>query len=427
MNWMWQRLEFDEPAIAPAAMRHSASARPLSRTTKSQASSLHIELRSLISCRAITPQWQELAGRAVEANIFAEADIMVAAAHHLPARHAPAALVVFANNKPGAKLLALVPLETARMPLLPDAMRGYVTPYHPVGVPLIDKTHAVAVLRAIFNWMAEQGHQPGTNNRSLGASGMLWKHVPLDGAFAHAVAQAASSDLRQVDILEKTRRPILTPPAKTSGRMPASLPSKLRSDLERRRRRLADHGEIRFVETSSGSALRDAVETYMILEASSWKGRRGTALVQNARTSCFIRAASRMMSLHGHFNVLTLHSGDVPIAAAITLEANARSWAYKIAYDDAFAKMSPGLILAAEFCRRQQAKPAGHITDSCMDEPNPILAQLWNDEANYGDLLVATTPGKTPGAIAMRMRERFRRYLRSSAKIIYRKAMGYTR
>lgn len=427
MGLTWQRLDIDSPARGSQARHVTAAPRFMSISANPAAFSL--ELRSLLSCRAIDAEWADLAARALEPNVFAGPEMMLAAAHHLPARHAPAALLVREGAGPSGRLLALLPLETARMPVLPGAVHGYDTPYHPVGVPLVDKTSAVPVLRAVFDGLAGlDGSSSGVSSpgvSSPGVSGMLWKHVPLEGAFACAVMQAARQGNRQVDILGRIERPVIR--ASASEPVPARQPSRLRHDIERRRRRLAETGDIRFEEASSGQALRNAIESFMILEASSWKGIRGTALVQSARTSCFIRNASRMLARNGQCSVLTLFCGVAPVAAAITLETGGRSWAYKIAHDGAFARMSPGMILATEFCRRQQAKAVGHVTDSCMDEPNPSVARLWSEHAPYGDLLVSTTPGKTPGAVAMRLRERWRRNLRGAAKVMYRKAMGYAR
>jgi hypothetical protein len=431
MNMIWSRLEADGPAWNRLAGDDAAQA----RTTQTKAAAYRFELRPLLSCNALLPAWHDLVGRAVEPNVFAGPEMLLAAAQHLPARQPPMVLLVYATHGTRGKLLALVPLETARSAILPDALRSYATPYHPVCVPLVDKAAAVPVLRAVLGWMAgkaQNGSWPDTGNAE--APGMIWKHVPLDGPFARAAMQAAQLDGHRVDILDRHDRAVLqsriSTPATTAQSQPAlpePRPAATTTELTRCRKRLAKHGALTFEMASSGQPLRDAIERFMVLEAASWKGERGSAMVQNTRTSCFLRTASRMMSQTGKCNVMTLFAGDTPVAATITLESATRSWGYKIAYDASFAKASPGLILLDEIRRGQAAKPFGHVFDSCLSQTGTAIAQFWPDRASYGDLMIATAPADSTRAVAMRMRENIRRRLRATAKTIYRRAKGYTR
>lgn len=392
------------------------------------ASAYSVELKPLLACRAILAEWRELAARAVEPNVFAGPEMMLAAALHLPAAHPPAALVLRERREPGRRLVGIVPLASGRMPVLPDAVRAYVTPYHPVGVPLIDRRHAVGALVAILDWFAGHAHNvPGLGPGAGGVAGMLWPHVPQRGPFALALQEAARLSDRAVTLFAERERHVLRPAARPEELLPHALPSKRRKEIERLSRRMAEIGPLRFEEAIGGRPLRDAVERFMVLEASSWKGERGTALVQNARTSGFIRAATRMLGPTGQCSVLTLFCDETPAAAALVLEMQGRAWYFKVAYDPAFARMSPGLILSAELSRRQQGRPGIEETDSCADGPSRLLGELWRENIPYADMLVAVVPGDTTGARAMCLRERTRRRLRQTAKTLYRRMKGYTR
>ena len=52
-------------------------------------------------------------------------------------------------------------------------------------------------------------------------------------------------------------------------------------ELRRQRNRLADHGGVHFDVARTPGEVAAAIETFLRLEASGWKAKRGTALVQD--------------------------------------------------------------------------------------------------------------------------------------------------
>ncbi len=315
------------------------------------------------------------------------------------------------------------------MPLLPDAVRAYGSTHHPVGVPLVDRENAVEALAAILDWLESHGHGlAGFKGQALGTSGLLLPRIPLDGAFALALQDAALRGHRTVSILGRTQRAVWQrQPAAAHGNGPgvpsAAKHAGAKNDLARRRA-LGELGPLRLDEAVSGQGLRDAIETFMLLEASNCKRTRKSAMVQNPRTACFLRAATRMLSQTGHCRVLTLLVGDRPVAAAIMLESGGQSWLYQTASDAQFCNMSPEVVLMGELRRRQMARKAGHVTSSCTDIPGAVIDGAWTGAVSYGDLLVASAPGNSPGSVAMRMREAMRRRLRKAGRKVYRTAFG---
>jgi CelD/BcsL family acetyltransferase involved in cellulose biosynthesis len=435
MSGLWHRLDLGGAAMFGMAMDGAEAARaaPWPQSFPASDDGFSVELRPLISCRAIMAEWHELAARAIEPNVFSSPDIMLAAAQHLPARQPPAALLVRSGRGTDGRLLALLPLETARMPLLPDAARAYSTLHHPVGVPLVDREQAVEALTAILNWLESHGHGlAGFKGQALGISGLLLPRIPLEGAFAQALQEAARAGNRTVSILGQSGRPLwqrqpLATEGSTTARMDPARAASVRHLMESRRRDLSGLGTLRIEESASGQTLRDAIENFMLLEASSHERTRRRAMVQNPRTVCFMRSATRMLGRAGHCRVLTLHAGELPVAAAIMLESGGRSWIYQTASDARLNQLSPELVLMGELRRRQLARKLGHVTDSCMDMPDPALDALWSGTAPFGDLLVASAPGNSPGSVAMRMREAMRRRLREAGRQAYRTAFGPTR
>jgi Acetyltransferase (GNAT) domain len=407
------------PAKArPAQDMEKASRRqPLGRAPKDIAppAPISVELRSLSSCRLLLGEWRELQSRCLEANAFAAPEIMMSAAQHLPAAQPPVALVLRNNQQ----LLGIIALESARLPILPGALHSYVTPYHPVGVPLIDRRHAATVINRTLQWCADQAEPLGSiSGDTLGLAGIIWHKLPLDGAFAALLRQIASQSGRDLQVLDAYERPILMAGA-VSGTGDAVSSVRLRHKLRRLRRRLDAAGTVRFVEATARAHVNQALETLMVLEAAGWKGKRGTAMAQNARISCFMRSAMRQMAERGQVIIFTMLSGETPVAAALILETQGTCFCFKIAHDPAFAKYSPGMILAEEVGLRLSARPGFHYADSCVDQEHSFMNRVWAEKASFGDVMIALQARATPAASAMHLRERLRRRIRSEMKSLY--------
>src|SRR5665213_1502868 len=68
-------------------------------------------------------------------------------------------------------------------------------------------------------------------------------------------------------------------------------PKKLK-EMRRQRHRLAEHGAVAFEVARNPQDVASALETFLTLEASGWKGQRGTALKQDHGDAGFIRRAT---------------------------------------------------------------------------------------------------------------------------------------
>jgi CelD/BcsL family acetyltransferase involved in cellulose biosynthesis len=380
-------------------------------------SGISVELRALASCRAFLSEWRDLQARSLEANAFATPELMLAAAQHLPAAQPPAALVV----RSARKLLGVIPLESARLPVLPGALNVYSTPWHPVGVPLVDARQAEQVISHVLAWCADQaGPINAASGQTLGLAGLIWRKLPLNGPFATLLARIAATTGREFTVLDAYERPVLTPRAAEENEAPqASRSASHRKNLRRLSRRMAELGELRVVEASSPAAVNPALETLMVMEAAGWKGARGTAMVQNARLSCFIRVSARLMAANHEASVVTLMLGETPVAAALMLEQKGVHFCYKIAFDPAFARFSPGMVLAHEIGLKLLAKPDFIRADSCVDSADSFMARVWPEGVAFGDVMLALADHRTPAVAAMQFRERLRRRLRAGAKRIY--------
>src|SRR6185369_7572022 len=119
-------------------------------------------------------------------------------------------------------------------------------------------------------------------------------------------------------------------------------------ELRRQRRRMDEKGAVTFVSAHDPAQIAPALADYLMLEASGWKGRAGTAARQNPGVLHFMQSAIAALAAEGRVRIDRLTRGAMPLAAAITLAAGGRAWFWKIAYDEAHASFSPGVQLSLD-------------------------------------------------------------------------------
>jgi hypothetical protein len=126
----------------------------------------------------------------------------------------------------------------------------------------------------------------------------------------------------------------------------------------------------------------------MKIEASGWKGRRGTALIQDAGDANFIRRATVTLAETGQCEVVTLRAGDTPVAAGIVLRHQDRAFYFKIGVDERFAKFSPGVQLTLELTRHLCADGAIATADSTASPDHPMIDAIWRGRLAIADVLI---------------------------------------
>lgn len=92
------------------------------------------------------------------------------------------------------------------------------------------------------------------------------------------------------------------------------------------------------------------------IEARSWKGRAGSALMHDERQAAFFRDFGRRMAAKGQLRLCFLTIGGADAAVEYAVVWQNRFWSIKLGYDDAFAEFSPGEALRLELVRHSAEK-----------------------------------------------------------------------
>ena len=151
--------------------------------------------------------------------------------------------------------------------------------------------------------------------------------------------------------------------------------AKLRSKLAYTMRRLTDQGPIQMRMAREQGDVTGYFEEFLRLESSGWKGAHGTgtaiALVPAAKAfySCLLNHANPQFET----DIALLFCGDKPVAGQFLIRVAHWEHQYKIAYDEAFAKLSPGQIL------HQMVIEQAKNTDG-VDRVSLVTGQTWHKE-----------------------------------------------
>jgi hypothetical protein len=164
-------------------------------------------------------------------------------------------------------------------------------------------------------------------------------------------------------------------------------------ELRRQRNRLAEHGDIHFEVARTAEDVGSAVEIFLNLEASGWKAKRGTALMQDDGDAGFVRRAAIALADTGQCEIVSLRAGDTPVAAAVVLRHQDRAFYFKLGVDERFAKFSPGVQLTLELTRYLCADPAIRLVDSTAAPDHPMINPIWRGRLAIGDVLIPLRRG----------------------------------
>ena len=148
-----------------------------------------------------------------------------------------------------------------------------------------------------------------------------------------------------------------------------------------------------------------AAEDFLRLEALGWKGTdpAGRAFDVHAGDTAYFRHITQTGFAAHRVLLISLTLDGRPIAMRHTLLAGCGSYAFRTAYDEHYARYSPGMLLELETMRRIEAHPEVHWMDSCAAPRHPLFNRIWGERrmlrrslfsnaSNLGDLLISALP-----------------------------------
>jgi CelD/BcsL family acetyltransferase involved in cellulose biosynthesis len=352
-------------------------------------------------------QWRNLAERAIEPNGYYLPDWELAVNASARGRTGVSALSAWGKAAPDgtAHLAGLIPVISMwRAWKIPLPALVSADPYGTLCTPLLDRDAAEDAVAGLM-----------IQARRTGAHALILLDVSLDGAAMKAFTETLRQGGMRPLLLQSHVRACLDATGDADEVLRDALGAKKLKELRRQRNRLAEHGAISFDVARKPEDVAPAVEAFLQLEASGWKAKRGTALMQDDGDAGFVRHATLALAERGQCEIITLRAGATPVAAAIVLRHQNRAFYFKVGVDENFAKLSPGVQLTLDLTRHLCADPAIAMADSTASPDHPMINPIWRGRLAIGDVLIPLRP-RDPVVSLIRAALDLRRRVREPAR-----------
>ncbi len=388
---MWRSANPDLDA-APERRCPAAVERALGDRWMGAPTGLVVEVCDVEAVARHVDAWSDLVARCFEPNVFNEPAFALSAARHFAPAHQPSFVLIW-DPSVSRRLLGLCAVRRLKLGFGLDAWTAWSHQQATVAAPLLDRNRAGEALDALLGWC---GGPPRA------ASGLVLRGVDANGPLGRLLQTRGPARLAVLDRRSRAvlRRSSTEPPLVAQS-------SKRAKEMRRQQRRLADTGLVDVEVASGGTAVREATERFLELEARGWKGARDTALLRDPGLAAFTRSMTRLLAREDKCHIHSLNVDGVPVAMGIVLSSGDRSFFWKTAYDETQAQWSPGKQLALALTTSQSGRATIALTDSCAVPDHPMIDRLWSDRMTVTDVFVAAPGG-------------FRRFARDAKLILLR-------
>jgi len=327
----------------------------------------------------VAAAWADLTKRA-SPNVFMDPAALTAANEMKFARIY--VLLAWEEGEAARKLVGVWALQVRKIaPFWPALLEALPYNYAFLSSPVIDPAFIDEVVPAFLAAIEKNPVLPNVINLpSFNAES------PDHDAIIKALVARGGEQLRLVE----GARPVVTRElgVKRSG----STRKKLRQDWNR----LSALGSVDIVNERAPDAVREAFESFLALEAGSWKGNQGTALLCDEKDARFVRRLVSGLADQGNASVALLRIDGLAIAAQVLMYCGTMAYTWKTAFNSDFGKYSPGALLIDKITEELFATPGIDAIDSCSAEGS-FMAQLWTGRRKMADLLIDVGPGKSLG------------------------------
>lgn len=207
--------------------------------------------------------------------------------------------------------------------------------------------------------------------------------MPCDGPLHTALAELLAETGRAAAAVSREERAMLRSDLSAKAYLEQSLGARKRKELRRQYRRLAEQGELSVVRASDGDAIEAWADEFLRLEAAGWKGEAGSALACDFATQILFVEALEGAAKRGRLERLAVRLDGAPLAMLANFLCPPGAFSYKTAFDERFARYSPGVLLQRENLALL-ARPDIAWADSCAVADHPMIDHFWRERRPIG-------------------------------------------
>jgi hypothetical protein len=129
-------------------------------------------------------------------------------------------------------------------------------------------------------------------------------------------------------------------------------------------------------------------EEFLALEAGGWKGKKRSALVTDRLHMAFAREAISNLAAVDAVRIHSIDFNGKSIASTVVLMMGGEAYTWKTAYDEAYARYSPGKLLMGELTEWHLDDANIVRSDSCAVPDHPIMSRFWQEREEMGTVII---------------------------------------
>ncbi len=345
-----------------------------------------IVLRDVWELEKFTSDWLALASEAVDSNVYYEPWWLLPSLRYLYSGRETFFVLMFARDPDcptGPEILCGISpfqLETHYRGIPCRVLRLLRPTYNRLCTPLVRTGFVTECVRALLDW---------TEHNSASAPLIEFRFITGEGRVAQELHQQVSERRWMLFQSDCTIRALFKPLPNAQLYLERALRGKHRKELRRLEKRLSEAGptEYRCLEQRADAA--PWIASFLELESRGWKGQGGSSLASRDETRRFFEEAALEAHRQGRLMMLGLFHREKPIALKCNLLSGNGSVAFKIAFDEDYARYSPGMLLEMENVRRLHEMPEVEWMDSTADAQHFMINRLWMDRRTIETLVVS--------------------------------------
>lgn len=322
---------------------------------------------------ALEQEWQDLAAAASEPNPFYEPWMLLPALRAYGSETRLEVHVTWAVRRGRRLLCGLFPIAWRRRRAELWKHRSCY-----LATPLLRAGFAGAALRCFFDHL-----EPRTGLVRL-------DDVPGEGPFhLHLIDELNRRGWPSL-ISRSYTRALFRPASSGDEFLERALNGKRRKELRRQRARLAELGHLELCELRPDEDPAPWIREFLSLEASGWKGAEGVAAALHPAERAYVEEMAARAHQRGRLMMLGLRLDGRPVALKYNLLAGDGAFAFKIAFDESFARFSPGVLLELDNIHRLHRMPGVRWMDSCAAPNRFMINHLWPERREMQTVFLST-------------------------------------
>lgn len=362
-------------------------------------------------------EMEYLTNRAIEPNVFFSARFLAPAIPRLDDRQVRTALIRDDyNGRSRIRLLMPFSVEKPGFSIGPPILRVWSNPFGPLGTPLVDAEDAAETIDNLLEALGNPAAKlPGV---------VVFPDLRMNGAVARLLRAITINRDLPLTVANMVQRPMLDSLDDGQTYLAQSIGKSHLREIRRQMRLLEQQGELTYNVARQPQEIEARMEEFLALEASGWKGRKRTAMVMDRLHAAFAREAVTNLAARDAVRIHTLDLDGHAIASMIVFIMSGEAYTWKTAYDERYARSSPGKLLACKVTEWHLDDANIMRTDSCAVADHPIMSRLWREREDMGTLVIGLNRNSDRDVRQAAAQLHLYRNTRNIARILRDKVLG---